>query len=89
MQPDPGRRSQVLVTLTCSPPPGPVSVLTDSSCSSGANANLRDYSGHIAFHYLKTQEPEGPEEDSELCECLMLTHFWVFGDNIFVEMSFI
>lgn len=36
----------------------------------GAKANLRDYSGHLAFHYLKMKEPEGPEEDGELREPL-------------------
>lgn len=40
----------------------------------GANANLRDYSGHLAFYYLKMKEPEGPEEDGELRECLMTTY---------------
>lgn len=37
----------------------------------GAKADLRDYSGHLAFYYLKTKEPEGSEEDSELRECLV------------------
>ncbi|XP_041655097.1 ankyrin repeat domain-containing protein SOWAHA [Cheilinus undulatus] len=32
----------------------------------GAKENLRDYSGHLACHYLKTKEQEAPEEDSEL-----------------------
>ncbi|KAF1390036.1 hypothetical protein PFLUV_G00053900 [Perca fluviatilis] len=32
----------------------------------GAKDNLRDYSGHLACHYLNIKEPEGPEEDSEL-----------------------
>ncbi|XP_056129765.1 ankyrin repeat domain-containing protein SOWAHB [Lampris incognitus] len=32
----------------------------------GAKENLRDYSGHIPFHYLNIREPEGPEEDNEL-----------------------
>ncbi|XP_070825623.1 ankyrin repeat domain-containing protein SOWAHC [Chaetodon trifascialis] len=32
----------------------------------GAKENLRDYSGHLAFHYLNTKEAEGPEEDCEL-----------------------
>ncbi|CAG03858.1 unnamed protein product [Tetraodon nigroviridis] len=32
----------------------------------GAKANLRDYSGHLAFYYLKMKEPEGPEDDGEL-----------------------
>ncbi|KAK2897212.1 hypothetical protein Q8A73_013592 [Channa argus] len=32
----------------------------------GAKANLRDYSGHLASHYLHIKEPEGPEEDCEL-----------------------
>lgn len=35
----------------------------------GAKANLRDYSGHLAFYYLKMKEPEGAEEDGELREC--------------------
>ncbi|KAM3618490.1 uncharacterized protein V6R79_021002 [Siganus canaliculatus] len=34
--------------------------------SYGAKANLRDYSGHLPFHYLNTKEPEGPEEECEL-----------------------
>lgn len=38
----------------------------------GAKANLRDYSGHLAFHYLKMKEPDGPEEDGELRERLFL-----------------
>lgn len=37
----------------------------------GAKTNLRDYSGHLAFYYLKMKEPEGPEEDGELRECLL------------------
>ncbi|TDH10153.1 hypothetical protein EPR50_G00072110 [Perca flavescens] len=32
----------------------------------GAKDNLRDYSGHLARHYLNIKEPEGPEEDCEL-----------------------
>eukprot|EP00064_Thunnus_orientalis_P016854 superscaffoldBa00003429_g16926 len=32
----------------------------------GAKENLRDYSGHLACHYLNIREPEGPEEDCEL-----------------------
>uniref|UniRef100_UPI0037E910DA ankyrin repeat domain-containing protein SOWAHC n=1 Tax=Semicossyphus pulcher TaxID=241346 RepID=UPI0037E910DA len=32
----------------------------------GAKENLRDYSGHLACHYLSIKEPEGPEEDCEL-----------------------
>ncbi|XP_029911321.1 ankyrin repeat domain-containing protein SOWAHA isoform X1 [Myripristis murdjan] len=32
----------------------------------GAKENLRDYSGHLACHYLNIRQPEGPEEDSEL-----------------------
>ncbi|XP_022045479.1 ankyrin repeat domain-containing protein SOWAHC [Acanthochromis polyacanthus] len=32
----------------------------------GAKENLRDYSGHLADHYLNIKEPEGPEEDCEL-----------------------
>ncbi|XP_070695233.1 ankyrin repeat domain-containing protein SOWAHC [Pempheris klunzingeri] len=32
----------------------------------GAKENLRDYSGHLAFHYLNMKEPEGPEEECEL-----------------------
>nr|XP_019960817.1 PREDICTED: ankyrin repeat domain-containing protein SOWAHB-like [Paralichthys olivaceus] len=32
----------------------------------GAKENLRDYSGHLAFHYLNVKEPEGPEEECEL-----------------------
>ncbi|XP_060914005.1 ankyrin repeat domain-containing protein SOWAHB [Labrus mixtus] len=32
----------------------------------GAKENLRDYSGHLACHYLKIKEPEGPEEDCEI-----------------------
>ncbi|XP_068997885.1 ankyrin repeat domain-containing protein SOWAHC [Embiotoca jacksoni] len=32
----------------------------------GAKENLRDYSGHLACHYLNNKEPEGPEEDCEL-----------------------
>ncbi|CAB1414110.1 unnamed protein product [Pleuronectes platessa] len=34
----------------------------------GAKENLRDYSGHLAFHYLNVKEPEGPEEEIELPE---------------------
>ncbi|CAK6971916.1 ankyrin repeat domain-containing protein SOWAHA [Scomber scombrus] len=34
--------------------------------SYGAKENLRDYSGHLALHYLNIKEPEGPEEDCEL-----------------------
>ncbi|XP_062247832.1 ankyrin repeat domain-containing protein SOWAHA [Platichthys flesus] len=34
----------------------------------GAKENLRDYSGHLAFHYLNVKEPEGPEEEVELPE---------------------
>lgn len=34
----------------------------------GAKANLRDYSGHLALHYLKMKEPEGSEEYGELGE---------------------
>uniref|UniRef100_A0A3Q3JZY8 SOWAHA-C winged helix-turn-helix domain-containing protein n=1 Tax=Monopterus albus TaxID=43700 RepID=A0A3Q3JZY8_MONAL len=30
----------------------------------GAKENLRDYSGHLASHYLNIKEEEGPEEDS-------------------------
>ncbi|XP_026188412.1 ankyrin repeat domain-containing protein SOWAHB isoform X2 [Mastacembelus armatus] len=32
----------------------------------GAKENLRDYSGHLACHYLNSQEAEAPEEDCEL-----------------------
>ncbi|XP_071333417.1 ankyrin repeat domain-containing protein SOWAHC [Trachinotus anak] len=32
----------------------------------GAKENLRDYSGHLACHYLNIREPEGPEEECEL-----------------------
>ncbi|KAI3357776.1 hypothetical protein L3Q82_016169 [Scortum barcoo] len=32
----------------------------------GAKETLRDYSGHLACHYLNMKEPEGPEEDCEL-----------------------
>nr|XP_057907897.1 acyl-CoA-binding domain-containing protein 6 [Doryrhamphus excisus] len=32
----------------------------------GAKENLRDYSGHLALHYLKPKEAECPEEDCEL-----------------------
>ncbi|XP_010784064.1 ankyrin repeat domain-containing protein SOWAHC, partial [Notothenia coriiceps] len=32
----------------------------------GAKENLRDYSGHLAGHYLNIREPEGPEEECEL-----------------------
>ncbi|XP_040913463.1 ankyrin repeat domain-containing protein SOWAHA [Toxotes jaculatrix] len=32
----------------------------------GAKENLRDYSGHLACHYLNRKEPEVPEEDCEL-----------------------
>ncbi|TWW57143.1 Ankyrin repeat domain-containing protein SOWAHA [Takifugu flavidus] len=32
----------------------------------GAKANLRDYSGHLALHYLKMKEPEGSEDYGEL-----------------------
>lgn len=32
----------------------------------GAKENLRDYSGHLACHYLNIKEPEGAEEDCEL-----------------------
>ncbi|XP_034733184.1 ankyrin repeat domain-containing protein SOWAHB isoform X2 [Etheostoma cragini] len=32
----------------------------------GAKENVRDYSGHLACHYLNIKEPEGPEEDCEL-----------------------
>lgn len=32
----------------------------------GAKENLRDYSGHLACHYLNIKESEGPEEDCEL-----------------------
>ncbi|XP_041802339.1 ankyrin repeat domain-containing protein SOWAHC [Chelmon rostratus] len=32
----------------------------------GAKENLRDYSGHLAFHYLNIKDAEGPEEDCEL-----------------------
>ncbi|XP_037136415.1 ankyrin repeat domain-containing protein SOWAHA isoform X2 [Syngnathus acus] len=34
----------------------------------GAKENLRDYSGHLALHYLNPKEAEGPEEDCELPE---------------------
>ncbi|XP_053174446.1 ankyrin repeat domain-containing protein SOWAHA [Scomber japonicus] len=34
--------------------------------SYGAKENLRDYSGHLALHYLNIKEPEGPEEECEL-----------------------
>ncbi|KAF3860911.1 hypothetical protein F7725_001166 [Dissostichus mawsoni] len=30
----------------------------------GAKENLRDYSGHLAGHYLNIKEPEGPEEEN-------------------------
>lgn len=39
---------------------------------SGAKANLRDYSGRLASHYMKIKEPEGPEDETDLCECLRL-----------------
>ncbi|XP_029362842.1 ankyrin repeat domain-containing protein SOWAHB [Echeneis naucrates] len=32
----------------------------------GAKENLRDYSGHLACHYLNIKEPEAAEEESEL-----------------------
>nr|XP_012777062.1 ankyrin repeat domain-containing protein SOWAHB [Maylandia zebra] len=32
----------------------------------GAKENLRDYSGHLACHYLNIKEAEGPDEDCEL-----------------------
>lgn len=32
----------------------------------GAKETLRDYSGHLACHYLNMKEPEGPEEECEL-----------------------
>ncbi|XP_029292553.1 ankyrin repeat domain-containing protein SOWAHB isoform X2 [Cottoperca gobio] len=32
----------------------------------GAKEDLRDYSGHLAVHYLNIKEPEGPDEDCEL-----------------------
>ncbi|KAF0035930.1 hypothetical protein F2P81_011242 [Scophthalmus maximus] len=32
----------------------------------GAKEDLRDYSGHLAGHYLNIREPEGAEEDCEL-----------------------
>ncbi|XP_042347355.1 ankyrin repeat domain-containing protein SOWAHB isoform X2 [Plectropomus leopardus] len=32
----------------------------------GAKENLRDYSGHLACHYLNIKDAEGPEEDCEL-----------------------
>ncbi|XP_051914616.1 ankyrin repeat domain-containing protein SOWAHC [Hippocampus zosterae] len=32
----------------------------------GAKENLRDYSGHLALHYLNPKEADGPEEDCEL-----------------------
>ncbi|XP_028266275.1 ankyrin repeat domain-containing protein SOWAHA isoform X2 [Parambassis ranga] len=32
----------------------------------GAKKNLRDYSGHLACHYLNIKEAEGPEEECEL-----------------------
>ncbi|XP_030589940.1 ankyrin repeat domain-containing protein SOWAHC [Archocentrus centrarchus] len=34
--------------------------------SYGAKENLRDYSGHLACHYLNIKEAEGPDEDCEL-----------------------
>lgn len=34
----------------------------------GAKENLRDYSGHLACHYLNIKEAEGPDEDCELRE---------------------
>ncbi|XP_024149369.1 ankyrin repeat domain-containing protein SOWAHA isoform X1 [Oryzias melastigma] len=34
--------------------------------SYGAKENLRDYSGHLACHYLNMKDPEGPGEDREL-----------------------
>ncbi|KAG7239279.1 hypothetical protein INR49_029367 [Caranx melampygus] len=37
-----------------------------SSSSFSAKENLRDYSGHLACHYLNIKEPEGPEEECEL-----------------------
>ncbi|XP_058499100.1 ankyrin repeat domain-containing protein SOWAHA [Solea solea] len=36
--------------------------------SYGAKENLRDYSGHLANHYLNIKEPEAPEEECELPE---------------------
>uniref|UniRef100_A0A3Q0SJW5 SOWAHA-C winged helix-turn-helix domain-containing protein n=1 Tax=Amphilophus citrinellus TaxID=61819 RepID=A0A3Q0SJW5_AMPCI len=33
--------------------------------SYGARENLRDYSGHLACHYLNIKEAEGPDEDCE------------------------
>ncbi|XP_041859034.1 ankyrin repeat domain-containing protein SOWAHA isoform X2 [Melanotaenia boesemani] len=32
----------------------------------GAKENVRDYSGHLACHYLNMKDPEGPGEDYEL-----------------------
>lgn len=57
-------------------PSGRVSVFTDLHfvslflVFSGAKANLRDYSGRLASHYMKIKEPEGPEDETDLCECL-------------------
>uniref|UniRef100_A0A8C5HS98 SOWAHA-C winged helix-turn-helix domain-containing protein n=1 Tax=Gouania willdenowi TaxID=441366 RepID=A0A8C5HS98_GOUWI len=34
--------------------------------SYGAKENLRDYSGHLACHYLNTKEEEGREEECDL-----------------------
>lgn len=38
----------------------------------GAKENLRDYSGHLACHYLNIKEAEGPDEDCELREWMIL-----------------
>uniref|UniRef100_A0A8C4GV82 SOWAHA-C winged helix-turn-helix domain-containing protein n=1 Tax=Dicentrarchus labrax TaxID=13489 RepID=A0A8C4GV82_DICLA len=39
----------------------------------GAKENLRDYSGHLACHYLNIKDPEGPEEDCELRESFQVS----------------
>lgn len=58
-------------------PSGRVSVFTHLHFDSllffsGAKANLRDYSGRLASHYMKIKEPEAPEDETDLCECLKL-----------------
>lgn len=40
---------------------------------SGAKENVRDYSGHLAGHYLNNKEAEVQDEESELRECLRST----------------
>ncbi|XP_047428660.1 ankyrin repeat domain-containing protein SOWAHB isoform X2 [Mugil cephalus] len=39
----------------------------------GAKENVRDYSGHLACHYLNIKEPDGPEEDCELLPVFQVT----------------